>query len=439
MNIYLGDGHGGFTLGETIASAGTPLLVGDFNGDGKVDLLTSVGMYLGNGKGNFYYSGPATPPDASQFVVAGDFTGHGQLDLAGLLARGHCHHARNGNGTFQPAEILDPTTTFSTMTLADVNGDGRPDLVLTDLDTGTITTLLNNGDGTFTPAGEVITNTQDTPLVIDVNGDGIPDALVVDGSGDILYRQGNPLAPGSFLPPVIINPGIPSRDIAWVPTTLEGPLLASVDAQDNAVSLYAFRGGEFVRVGSLATGQIPAQVVVADLNGDGWDDLVVRNAGDGTLSVFLNNGNGSAKSGFVDPFLPPATNEVGPGIDDLQAIDTRGNGDLDLVVTNKISSQVSVLLNQGNGSFAAPVPYRAGVSSTGLDSGSAAAPIDSLESTSGIAGESQNPAGPMNLVAANPGSDDARFASKVSAEGASPIPPCCSARSGPLYPRGGLQ
>ena len=64
-------------------------------------------------------------------------------------------------------------------------------------------------------------------------------------------------------------------------------MLASVDAQDNAISFYAYRDGGFVRVGSLTTGQLPAQIIAADLNGDGLDDLVVRNAGDGTLSVFF--------------------------------------------------------------------------------------------------------------------------------------------------------
>ena len=66
-------------------------------------------------------------------------------------------------------------------------------------------------------------------------------------------------------------------------------MLASVDAHDNAVSLYAYRDGGFVKVGSLATGRLPAQIIAADLNGDGWTDLVVRNAGDGTLSVFFGS------------------------------------------------------------------------------------------------------------------------------------------------------
>jgi hypothetical protein len=85
--------------------------------------------------------------------------------------------------------------------------------------------------------------------VADVNGDGTDDLLVVDGAGDILYRQGIPGHPGTFEPPVTVNPKNPSRDIAWVPNTVYGPVLASVDAGDDAVSLFAFDNGAFVRIG----------------------------------------------------------------------------------------------------------------------------------------------------------------------------------------------
>ena len=92
------------------------------------------------------------------------------------------------------------------------------------------------------------------------------------------------------------QPWVPPRDIVAVDTN-QGRVLASVDATDNAISLYAWRDGGFVRIGSLPTGRLPAQIVSADLNGDGWDDLVVRNAGDGTLSVYFSNGSGSDATG----------------------------------------------------------------------------------------------------------------------------------------------
>src|SRR5262249_6262066 len=153
-------------------------------------------------------------------------------------------------------------------------------------------------------------------------------------------------------------------DLAYLVTD-QGPVLASVDAQEDAVSLYAFRAGAFVRIGSLPTGRLPAQSVSADLNGDGWGYLVVRNAGDGTLSVCFSNRSGNLPAGSA-LFLPPLTLPVGLGVSDVEAADTTGSGALDLVVTNKLSGQVSILRNRGDGTFAPPVRYRAGTGLSGL-------------------------------------------------------------------------
>ena len=97
------------------------------------------------------------------------------------------------------------------------------------------------------------------------------------------------------------------------------------------------------------TGLLPAQIIAADLNGDGWTDLVVRNAGDGTLSVFFGTEFvGPMQSQARPPqFLPPVTLPVGLGVSDVQAVDTTGSGRLDLVVTNKLTGQVSILREPG--------------------------------------------------------------------------------------------
>ena len=100
--------------------------------------------------------------------------------------------------------------------------------------------LLGNGDGTFVDPGQFATTPHATPLVADVTGDGTDDVLVVDGAGDILYRQGIPGQPGSFLPPVTVNPESPlARHRLGAQHRCQGPVLASVDAQDDAISLYA--------------------------------------------------------------------------------------------------------------------------------------------------------------------------------------------------------
>ena len=121
----------------------------------------------------------------------------------------------------------------------DFNGDGQLDLAVANQGSSDVTVLLGNGDGTFTDAGQEVATPHANPLVTDVNGDGTSDVLVVDGAGDILYRQAIPGQPGSFEPPVTINPDNPSRDIAWLPNTDQGPVLASVDAHDPAISFYA--------------------------------------------------------------------------------------------------------------------------------------------------------------------------------------------------------
>ena len=99
--------------------------------------------------------------------------------------------------------------------------------------------------------------------------------------------RASPGSPAASSPPSSSTPAIRRATSPGFRTRDKAPVLASVDAHDNAVSLYAYRDGGFVKVGSLATGFLPAQVIAADLNGDGLTDLVVRNAGDGTLSVFF--------------------------------------------------------------------------------------------------------------------------------------------------------
>ena len=239
-------------------------------------------------------------------------------------------------------------------------------------------------------------------MVVDVNGDGADDVLVVDGAGDILYRQGIPGQPGTFEPPVAINPGFPSRDIAWVPTTDQGPLLASVDAHDDAVSLYAYRDGTFVRVGSLATGQLPAQVIAADLNGSGWDGLVVRNAGDGTLSLFFSNTLGSFATSF-NPFQSPVTLFVGLGVSNVEAVQNPSGGGIELVVTNELTGQVSTLGDGSGGVVAAPEPFPAGTGLSAIDPGGTPE-VTSLEATTGVAAGTLTRGGPPDLVTINPGS-----------------------------------
>ena len=464
VSVLLGNADGTFQPAVQYAAGIDPdaIVAGDFTGAGHLDLAVAnqgnewtfphgtdpggVSVLLGNGDGTFQPPVSYTVGPASTGIAAGDFTGDGHLDLA-VVGYSYVDYNNadvgevsvllgNGDGTFQ----LAGERTVGSYTLGglakeaivagDFNGDGRNDLAVENSLPDDVAVLLGNGDGTFVDPGQFATTPHATPLVADVNGDGTDDVLVVDGSGNILYRQGIPGQPGTFEPPVTVNPpqsdgANPSRDIAWIPNTIEGPLLASVDAHDDAVSLYAFRDGSFVRTGSLTTGQLPAQIIAADLTGDGWDDLVVRNAGDGTLSVFHNNPLGVNGN---EPFLLAQRFFVGLGVSDVEVIDTNGNGDPELVVTNKLTGQLSVLPNWGNGTFAGPVPYRAGTGLSEIDPGSTPE-VTSLEATAGVAAGSITPGGPTDLLTINPGSNtldvlagpgDGRFANPVTIQTPSP-------------------
>jgi len=425
VSVLLGNGDGTFQPQVTYAVGTNPtsVVAGDFTGNGHLDLAVSdddgIQILQGDGDGKFQ-TAKTVQAGISGALVAGDFNGDGKLDLA--VAGSNYNYSTqtyvgevsvllgDGDGTFRLASSYSyPNDQL--MTLAgDFNGDGRSDLAVPDYASSDISVLLSNGDGTFVDPGQLATTPHATPLVADVTGNGTDDVLVVDGAGNILYRQGIPGQPGAFEPPVTVNPNNPSRDIAWLPNTDQGPVLASVDAHDNAISFYAYRDGRFVRlIGSLPTGRLPAQIIAADLTGDGLTDLVVRNAGDGTLSVYFGTTLSNIK--FIGPvssldpptFLPQVTLAVGLGVSDVQAVDTTGSGALDLVVTNKLTAQVSVLRNQGNGTFAAPVPYRAGTGLSAIDPGSTPE-VTSLDAPAGVAAGSFTTGGPTSLVTINPGS-----------------------------------
>ena len=120
---------------------------------------------------------------------------------------------------------------------------------------------------------------------------------------------------------------------------------------------------------------------------------------------------------------------VGTGVSDVQALDTTGSGRLDLVATNKLSAEVSVFLNLGDGKFAPPERYRAGTEPAALDVSSGSPQVTSLEETSGVVAVPLVAGGPIDLVTINPGSSTlgvlaslggGRFANPVALPTASP-------------------
>ena len=419
VTVLLGNGDGTFqpqapiTLPDGSASI-LSLVAGDFRDNGITDLAVAVTDYfngdfvdvlLGNGDGTFQPPAPISLGFGVYPVgiVAGDFTGNGLLDLATADSNGngtddYSVYLNNGNGTFQGPSpyALGGTGSSTAIVTGDFTGDGQTDLAISRTSPDDVQVRLSSGDGTFSDPSVVDLVRRETPLVADVNGDGTPDVSVVDAAGDILYRAGIPGKPGVFAPPVTVNQGDPSRDIAFVVID-QVPMLASVDANDDDISLFALRSTRFVLVTKLATGPEPAQILSADLDGDGITDLVVRNAGNGTISVFPGNGQGS--------FLPRIDLPAGLGASDIEVADLQNDGRLDIVFSDRISGEVGVLENLGGGVFAPAVLYRAGAGPYGVTGTADPSPVLSLEATTSVAVGPFLPGGLPSLVALNPGSN----------------------------------
>ncbi len=425
LYILLGKGDGKFQVVREFAAGISPhsLVAADFSGNGKLDIAVTdwggdsttinsgmidpagLNVLVGNGDGTFQPPEPYPTGVLPVSIQAADLNGDGKIDLvyADPFSADVSVLINNGDGTFRAGQSIDSGGYAEALTLGDFNGDGHLDLAYTSASQSEVTLLVGKGDGTFSSGNQLITASHSTPLVADLKSDGTDDVLVVDGAGDILYRQGVPGQAGAFEPPITINTGFSSRDIAVVSTDT-GPVLASVDAQDNAISLYAWRNGGFLRIGSLRAGQFPVQITAANLTGIGPDDLVVRNAGDGTLSIFLaDNLDGPVPIGTEVPrFLTPVTLNVGLGVSDVEAVDTTGSGTDDLVITNALTAQVSVLLNEGGGQFAAAALYRAGTGLSGIDPGGSPE-LTSLDATIGVAAGPLARGGQTDLVTINPG------------------------------------
>src|SRR5262249_38699049 len=145
VNVLLGKGDGSFRTTSTSAVANPQLAVGDFNGDGRLDVVSSYQILLGNGDGNLQAPASFYLPywDVTN-EAAGDVNGDGKLDL--VVSGGPVSVLLgNGDGTFQPPRIFSGGTVY--VALADFNKDGKLDVV-----TNGPFVQLGNGDGTLQPA-----------------------------------------------------------------------------------------------------------------------------------------------------------------------------------------------------------------------------------------------------------------------------------------------
>ena len=209
--VYLGNGDGTFHLSQTYEFGGIIRLAGDFNGDGKLDLVmyggdqpAALSVALGNGDGTFQVPQQIATPEvgcsAGPSMLVNDLNGDGKLDIVYCDDTNLTILLGNGDGTFQQtASYAVDTTNGFTFTAGDFNSDGKTDLIVSDDSTNVeFSILLGNGDGTFQPQsaikiGPKYTNGESGIAVGDFNSDGLLDFIFEEGgSGFIGYLQVQP-------------------------------------------------------------------------------------------------------------------------------------------------------------------------------------------------------------------------------------------------------
>jgi hypothetical protein len=392
-------GSSGFQAAINYAAGSSPesVAVGDFNGDGKPDLAVAdrggndVTVLLNSGGGVFqapvHYAAGTQPFSVS----VGDINGDGKPDLAvanfGNGANGDTWvsvYLGRGNGTFQAAEnsasMINPSggypsgvgasggTTYASMALADLDGDGKLDLAVADYSDCFVAVMLNAGTPILQP-GPVVPPPTGSPRLDkigtgDFNNDGKPDLILPSGvpfdvylgNGDETFQAPiDPRSPGAYADGVVTGDfnGDGKLDV-----------IAENPGNDHLNGLaYEFLGngdGSFTTPPTsfrvLTSPYVP--MATGDFNGDGMLDFVT--AGDGQVQVFLNHGAGvlGYQSGdWENNMLPDVTFDIPNGlrIGDLEVADFNDDGKPDLAIGSSDVGSVMILLGNGDGTFQAPI------------------------------------------------------------------------------------
>jgi hypothetical protein len=320
VTILLGDGGGGFTQakGSPFPAGHLPndIAIGDFNGDGKLDLAIAnhdekhLTVLLGDGNGGFTPA-PNSPVAVEvrphvHGVATGDLNGDGNLDLVTDNWGNNQVAVLFGDGKVSfntPATFLDVgKMPYQRLRVGDLNGDGKSDIITTNLEGDNVTILLGDGKGlSKQPAGSPFP-CGDSPFnfaIGDVNKDAKPDLAIVNS-----------------------------------------PSSATRSGKDGLTILLGDGTGGFkMMTGSpFATGKIPNRVAIGDVNGDGIGDIAVSSPDGNNITLFLMSDKSSVAS---------SSTIVGGGKPKGLAIrDLNGDGKADIVVTNNSDNTVTVMLSK---------------------------------------------------------------------------------------------
>ncbi len=355
MTLMLNKGDGTFKKGGEHQVGATPIeAVGaDVNADGKVDLLVSntgasVNVLLQNDNGSFGITAPLLHPEPGLLLLA-DLDGDAQKDVlsAGLNHIRVLHNA--GGGEFQLKSDIAIPSSAKSRSLADLDKDGDLDLVY--VSEGAIGVMLNQGDGTLVkPNLFPGTTLYIDPVIADFTGDGKLDVIASDNDSINLLRG---VGDGTLMPStdVLVGPYTLRMDTADFNGDGKPDLVLGASEVDKGVHVLLNTGnGSFTD--SVVFKPLDTSAVlpfVADLDNDGKPDLAVTHGT--TMHVLHNPGDGKL---VADGVYPLALDNG----KDLMPADLDGDGFVDIVAPDDAVGIVSVSINQGDGKFQVAKRYR---------------------------------------------------------------------------------
>jgi uncharacterized protein (TIGR03437 family) len=285
-------------------------------------------------------------------IAIGNFTGGGKPDLVVANQGSSTLSVLRGlgNGFFQSLPSLKTGVSPRAVVAGDFNRDGKTDLAVADFASNSVSILLGNRNGTFRLVTSLSAAGPSSIVVADFNGDGIPDLAVAESNSNIvsIFRGfGN----GVFQ--LFFSVSVGDSPACVITDDFNGdgvPDLAVANTKSNNVSiLLGFGNGTFRAPLNVDAGPLPAYLVSGDFNRDGQEDLAIANdTGFSTSSVTILLGFGN---GFFHSFVNLT---AGRNASFLVAGDFNLDGILDLAVANTGSNTISIFTGFGNGTFQPP-------------------------------------------------------------------------------------
>jgi hypothetical protein len=414
VSVLLGrgnDSHGDVTFAPAqpfpVGNGPFSVAVADLDGDKILDLVTAnagpddeardkkpsnVSVLLGRGDGTFKAAQFFPVGAGPRSVAVADLNHDGRLDLVTANAGSNDVSVLlgHGDGTFEPERRFCVGVFPQSVAVADLNGDKIPDLVTANASSNDVSVLLGCGDGTFKAEQRslVVGIFPDSVAVADLDDDGTLDLVTANLlSADVSVLRGR--GDGTFVAEQHVAVGTGPR-VAVADLNDDGILdLVTANETSNDVSVLPGRDdGTFVGEPRITVGASPESVAVADLDGDKIPDLVTANKNSYDVSVLRGRGDGT--------FAAQQRFGVGAGPQSVAVADLNGDGTLDLVTMNEFDNMVSVLLRRGDGTFAAAQRFAVGnVRQNAVEGGPQAVAVADLDGDK-----------IPDLVTVNTGSDD---------------------------------